>query len=72
MPVGTVDDSDEKSWWRKMFEFKPEDLFNRKVSVFFMDPLSLELAPTNNKAEKELKKEKKKRFKFKNPLKHLF
>ena len=22
------------SWWRKMFQYKPEDLFNRRVLVF--------------------------------------
>ena len=40
---------DKKSWWKRMFAYKPEDLFNRKVLVFFVDPLTLEFAPTNNK-----------------------
>jgi len=46
LPLGAIDDGDEKSWWRKMFKYNPGDLFNQEVLVFFVDPLCLRVAPT--------------------------
>tara|TARA_B100000459_G_scaffold133172_1_gene88268 strand:- start:52 stop:2280 length:2229 start_codon:yes stop_codon:yes gene_type:complete len=48
LPVEAASDGKSDAWWQKMFAYKPGDLFNRGVLVFFMDPLTLELAPTNN------------------------
>ena len=48
LPADGIDNTSNQSFSTKIKSFKPRNLFNNKVRIFFFDPIRLTLAPTNN------------------------